>query len=209
MLWDPPGVGAGQVTIPADKNEIVIPLNAQPNAAAKKHKIAVLGQSDVNGPVWVSTPMAELEVVPAYFAMKLEKSAVDQGQPAQVLCKIDQKTPFEGKAKVQLLGLPNEATAPEVEIGKDDKQVIFNVATTAKSPPGTHSSLMCRVTMVKDGEPIIHNLAQGGVLRIDPPPKPKEGQAAQAAAKPDPAKPAGAPLSRLDKLRQEQQAQKK
>ena len=204
MLWDPPGVGAGQVTIPPDKNEIVIPLNAQPNAAAKKHKIAVLGQSDVNGPVWVSTPLAELEVAPAYFAMKLEKTAVDQGQGAQVLCKIDPKAPFEGKAKVQLLGLPNEATAPEVEIGKDDKQVIFNVATTAKSPPGTHSSLMCRVTLVKDGEPIVHNLAQGGVLRIDPPAKPKEGQPAQAAAKPDAAKAPGAPLSRLDKLRQEQ-----
>jgi hypothetical protein len=56
---------------------------------------------------------------------------------------------------------------------------------------------------MKDGEPVVHNLGRGGVLRVDKPAEPKKGEApkpvvAQAHAA---AAPAAKPLSRLEKLR--------
>jgi hypothetical protein len=57
---------------------------------------------------------------------------------------------------------------------------------------------------MKDGEPILHNIGRGGVLRIDPPAAAKPAQVASAAPTTKPAKPEK-PLSRLDKLRLEAQ----
>jgi hypothetical protein len=77
------------------------------------------------------------------------------------------------------------------------------VTSTDKAPVGQHKSLLCVATVTKDGEPIVHNLARGGVLRVDAPPA---GDAA-AAAKANPAGPAASagekPLSRLEQLRRE------
>ena len=51
---------------------------------------------------------------------KIEMTAAEQGKTAPVLINLEQKTPFEGKAKVQLVGLPPNATAPEMEIAAAD-----------------------------------------------------------------------------------------
>ena len=56
-------------------------------------------------------------------------------------------------------------------------------------------------TVTKDGEPVVHNLARGGVLRVDPPPSPEK--VAAAKAKPDGDKPKVAAANRLEQLRQE------
>lgn len=168
-LYDPQGVNAGNVTIAPDKTEAAIPLSAAAGAPARKWKIAVLGQADVNGPAWVSTQPAELEVVPPFVAMKIKRTAVEQGQTTQVEVAIDPKTPFDGPAKVELLGYPNGVTAAEKTITAADKQVVFDVKADEKAPAGTHPALFCRVTVMKDGEPVVMNLGQGGILRIDAP----------------------------------------
>ncbi len=207
MLWEPPGVNAGNVTIPGDQSEFTMPLSALDGASVHKWKIAVLGETDVNGPLWVSTPLADLDVAPAFMAVKIHRSAVEQGQQVSIPCDIEQKTPFEGKAKLELLGLPNGATAPEAQVGAEDKQVVFNVQTDAKTPAATHTTLVCRFTLMRDGEPIIESLGQGGALRVDAPAPPRPGV---KPAEPKPAAPAGQPkkpLSRLEQLRQEQQQQ--
>jgi hypothetical protein len=72
---------------------------------------------------------------------------------------------------VKLVGLPPNVSAKpeEVEISPGDKTATFNIETSNRSPAGQHKSLLCIVTIIKDGEPIVHNLARGGVLRIDAP----------------------------------------
>ena len=230
MLFDPPGVGSGQVDMPGDKNEAVIPLNASGGAQVRKWKIAVLGNSDMPGapapaagqpapapgsvpaagPVWVSSQLAELEIAPPLVLGKIEMAATEQGKPAPVLCKLDQKTKFDGKAKLQLLGLPPNTTAGDVEISAADTQAVFNVNVDAKTPAGQHNQLACLLTVMKDGEPIVQTVSAGGVLRVDPPPPPKADEPKPAAApQPVAAAPAKAPekiLSRLEKLRLEQAA---
>ncbi len=168
MLWDPPGVSSSSAIIAEGKNEAFIPLNAGGGATPRKWKTAVIGSADVNGPLWACSQLSDIEVGPAIVAIKLTRTVVEQGQTATVNATVDVKTPFEGKAKVELLGLPNGVTAPTMEIGPDDKQVAFPITTDVKSPQGTQNTLVCRVTVMKEGEPIVQSAGQGGVLRIDP-----------------------------------------
>lgn len=206
MPWSPPGVSAGGATIPEKASEAVIPLNASGDAGAKKWNVCVLGSADANGAVWVSTQLAEIEVAPSPLGGKIEMAAGERGKPAQVLCKIEQKKPFEGTAKIELLGLPPNTKAEPKKITSADTEVIFDVETSEKSPTGQHKSLFCQVTMMHAGEPVVQTLAAGGVLRIDAPApgpaKPDAAAAAAPAANPE-AKPAK-PMSRLEKLRVEQ-----
>jgi hypothetical protein len=200
MLQNPPGIGSGGVTIPENATEATMTLSANGNAAAAKSKICVIGNADLNGATWVASPFAELDVAPPFLTAKIEMTAAEQGETAPVLINLDQKTPFDGKAKVKLVGLPpNATTAPELEITAADKSVVFDVAAAAKTPVGQHNTLFCVVTVMKDGEPIVHNIGQGGVLRVDPP---SPAQTAAAVAAPT-TKPTTKPLSRLEKLRLE------
>ena len=59
----------------------------------------------------------------------------------------------------------------------------FDVTTSAKSPPGQHKNLLCQVTIMKDGEPVIQNVGQGGILRIDRAAAPKEPKNNTVASK--------------------------
>lgn len=171
MLYNPPGIGSdATITIPADKSEASIPLSASADAKTSAWKIAAVANVDsANGKVWVSSQLADLAVAKPFVTAEIERANVEQGQPATVVCKMTQNVPFEGKAKVQLLGLPNKTSAPEMEITAADKEVRFAVATDAASPVGQHKGLFCQVTFDKDGEPLVENTGQGGVLRIDKP----------------------------------------
>ena len=203
MVFNPPGVGSGGVNIAEGATEAVIPLNASRDAQTRKWKIAVLGSADANGKVWVSSQLADLEVAAPMLDMKMDMVAVEQGNSGQVIFQIEQKTPFEGKAQVKLLGLPPNASAEEKEITSEDATVVFDVKADAKTPTGQHATLFCSVTVMKEGEPIVHSVGNGGVLRIDAP-APAAPEKAQAAAPPPPAEAPTKPLSRLEKLRQEQ-----
>ena len=196
------------VDLPGDKSEVAYPLNAQGNAALKTWKICVVGMSDVNGQLWVSSELVDLTIAAPYVLANSHITALEQGKAGSVVFKLDQKLPFDGKAKAKLLGLPANVTAEETEISSSDATVTFPVTIGEKSPVGNHNSLYCAVTIMKDGEPMIHNIGQGATLRIDKPEVPKTNQPAPVAtAKNDKpaAKPADATLSRLEKLRQEQE----
>ena len=108
-------------------------------------------------------------MVPPFVTAKIQRSSIEQDQSGKVTCAIEQKTPFDGKAKIELLGLPNGVTTTEKEITSADKEVVFDLTADAKAQPTTNNSLFVKVTVTKDGEPIVQNLGQGGVLRVDPP----------------------------------------
>jgi hypothetical protein len=212
LLWTPPGMGAqGIVTIPQGQSEAMYPVNANGNAATKTWKIAFIGSAPgANGVVWVSTQLMPLTVAPPYVAMKIEMTSVEQGKETDVLCKLDQLKPFEGKAKVGLYGLPPNVVAEpaEKEITKEDKEVRFHVKVAANSPAGQHKSLFGQVVVTENGEGIPHSVGAGGVLRIDAPVAARK--AAESAKAPE-AKPAGEPkkLNRLEQLRQQEAEEKK
>jgi hypothetical protein len=214
-LFNPPGVSsATAVTIPANASETVLPMNAAPNAQIRKWKTAVLASATVgNGPVWTSSQLATIEVAAPFVNFTMERTASEQGKDTELYCKIQTTTPFPGKAKVQLIGLPARVTTTEVEIDKDSKEVAFKLTVDKLAPPGQHRNLFCQVTVIKDGEPIVHRVGYSE-LRIDVPLPPKPNQPVvqkppMPTPTPTPTKPPEKRLTRLEKLRLEQQEREK
>jgi hypothetical protein len=52
--------------------------------------------------------LATLEVSDPYLIGKIDPISATPGETAKLICKLDQKQPFEGKAKVKLLGCPRK-----------------------------------------------------------------------------------------------------
>jgi hypothetical protein len=205
MLYAPPGVSAPvSVTMPESKSEAIIPLTAAGNASTRVWDIAILGEATVGGgKVLVSTQLAKLEVAEPFVGLSFPIVAVEQGKTVELGIEVEQRTPFEGPADVELLGLPAEVTAPPQKLKADAEQLVFPISTTEKSPPGHHKSLICKVVITQSGEPITHLLGRGE-LRIQKPlpEKPKEEKKAEPEPRKEPKK---KQLSRLEQLRLERE----
>ncbi len=174
MLYNPPGVSSSRsIRIAKGQTEALIPLTANGSAALQPWDICVEGRANINGRVLVATPLAKLEVKAPYIGLTFPKASVEIAQEVDYKIAVEVTTPFEGSAKVTLVGLPAGVTAEPVEMTKDTKELLFHIKTTEKSPPGKHATLLCQFSIIQDGEPIAHTIGTG-VLRIDRPLPPKE-----------------------------------
>src|SRR6185503_4595863 len=182
LVWNPPGVTSQpDITIPKGENSAFYTLNAKGNANLRSWKIAVHGSATVNGgSLWVSSPLTPLEIAEPFLTAKIETSACQPGKSTNIVVKLDQKIPFEGKATIRLIGLPEKAEVPEKEITCKDTEVVFPLKVDPTCPTGSHKNLFCTAAIKKAGEVIPHNLGAGGIVRIVPPKKPA---AATAEAK--------------------------
>ncbi|MDB5313497.1 MAG: putative subtilase-type serine protease precursor [Gemmataceae bacterium] len=216
-LWAPPGLGIqGSATIAPEATETVLPMNAAPNAAPRKWKTAVTAVSDAGkGPVWVSSQLFAIEVAAPFVTLAAERPAVEQGQQTQLFCKVAVATPFEGKAKVKVYGLPAKVTTADLELTKDTKELAFPITADKTSPVGKHGGIFCQVVIDKGGELITMNTG-GTELRIDVPLPPKVAVAtpppmptATPTPPPMPNQPPPKRLTRLEQLRLEQEEREK
>jgi len=107
---------------------------------------------------------------------------VEQGKTGRMVCSLEVKTPFEGEAEARLAGLPEGVSAAPVMLRADSREASFEIVTSEKSPVGSHKNVSCRVTVRQAGEPMLHVIAPGSVLRIDAP------RRAPALAAADPAR---------------------
>jgi hypothetical protein len=211
LMLNPNGVNSSrEVSIAEGQTEALISVNAAGNAQVKEHKIAVRGEATVgNGPIMVCSPFATLRVSEPYVKFTYEAAALEQGAETDLVVKVEAPKPFEGNAKVQLLGLPNKVTTVPAEFNKEAKELVFKVKAEADAAVGLNKSLFCQVIVTENEEPIIHNIGTGQI-RVDKPLPPKAVPApvAQTAPMPDaqpaPAAPAKR-LTRLEQLRLEQE----
>jgi len=133
-------------------------LNANGDAELRAWKIAVIATAPVNGAAaWVSSQLATLTVAEPFVQMKIEMASCEPGQTARVVCTLDQKVPFEGKATCQLLGLPNAVIAPDAEFTKDDKQS-SSTRRRRRRRRWASTRLVLRSDDHEDGEPIPHSV---------------------------------------------------
>src|SRR5262245_7936029 len=214
-LYNPPGVGsASSVVIPEGQNEVLFPMNANGGAPVRGWKYAVLATAPVkDGPVWVSSQLATIQIAPPYLNLNIERGAVEQGKDTQMFVKPAVAKAFAGEAVIRLVGLPPKVTTQELKLTKDTKEIAFPLKVDASAPVGTHKNIFCQVVVTENGEPVVHNLG-GSELRIDVPLPPKKDApppAKTAAAPPPKADPATPPkrLSRLEQLRLEQEEREK
>jgi hypothetical protein len=203
-LFNPPGVSTGVATIGEKQTEAWIPVSAAPNAQVRKWQTAVTANAVISsGPVWVSSQLITLEVAAPYLTLAMDRAVGEQGKGAELLCRVQPNTPFSGKATVRVLGLPPHVTTPEMSITSDTKEFAVPAKIEKTAPAGVHRNIFCQVVIVKNGEPIVHNVG-GTELRIDSPPA---GAPAQpVAAKSVPPAPVVKRLTRLEQLRLDQAA---
>jgi hypothetical protein len=217
-LWTPPGLGIqGSAVIPEGQTECLLPMNAAPNAGVRKWRTAIHAVADAGkGPVWTSSQLFTLEVAPPPVTLAMERPAVEQGQSTQLFCKVAVATPFEGKAKVKLYGLPAKVGTQDLELTKDTKEIAFPIVADKTSPAGKHGGIFAQVIIERGGELITMNTG-GTELRIDVPLPPKVAVATPnpmtpMTPTPPPMPPAGQPpkrLTRLEQLRLEQEEREK
>ena len=227
LPWNPPGIASkGQVVIPENGTEALIPINASGGAELKTWRIVVNGtyiqpppappagapaaqqqrRGNRGGRLVVSSEFARLTVAPQFLTLKFQAASAEQGQDVDLIVNVNKAIDFPGAAKLTLIGLPNKATTEPVTVTKSDTKVVFHLKIDPKTPPGESKNLFCQAVITKDGEPIVHNLGTGR-LRVDAPLPAKKAVLQATHARPassitDKAG-AGKPLTRLEKLRQE------
>jgi hypothetical protein len=173
MVWNPPGVTSQpDVTIAKGATNVDYTLNASDSAQARSWKIAVIGHATVDGgQLYVSSQLCPVAVASPFLSGKIQTLVTSPGQTAKLNVDLKQLKPFEGRAKIRLIGLPEKITAPGKEITKDDQKVAFDLNIGTNCPPGSFKNLFCAVEVPNDGQIISHNIASGGVLRVVPPKK--------------------------------------
>jgi hypothetical protein len=181
LMWTPPGVGSlPDVTIPKGSNSVIYQLNAKGEVEPRKWKIAVLGSNTSGernadrgggGAIYVSSQLATLETAEPFVVGTVAPVIVSPGQEAKLICKLDQRKPFEGKARVHVLGLPEKITASEAFITSKDKEVIVKLTVDSTITPGSYRNFLCSADVVHNDHVIPHNLAAGAVIRVVPPKK--------------------------------------
>jgi hypothetical protein len=169
LLFAPPGVATGgPVKIPADSSEGVINLSVNGEAPLKKWKLCILASADFGkGATWFSSDLFDFEVAEAPFTGTLVRTSVVQGGTAQVHLKLEQKSAFEGKAKLELLGLPNGVSSTPVEIDADAKEAVFTITAKPDAALGSQKQVTAQFTLSKNGQALSANCASGGLLRVD------------------------------------------
>ena len=184
-VWNPPGVTSQpDITIPKGASSVSFPLSAKPDAELREWKMAVSASAKVeDGELFVSSQLAPLTVGEPFLTATMEKAACEAGKSTNIIVKLEQKIPFEGKATIRIVGLSDKVTVAEKEITKDDKEVIFPVKVDASCSTGSQRNLFCSVLVKKDGEIIPHNVAPGGSFRVVPPKKLVAGEQKKVASK--------------------------
>lgn len=169
LLYNPPGIGSAGPGQLKEGDEVgTVTISCTDKATTQKWKICVVGTVDLGkGPVWISSQLVDLEVAAPFVAGKIQRTFIDQGDTGSIVVKLDQNTPFDGKAKVILQGLPQGITAQEREITKDDKEIKFDLKAEPGATVGQHRALFCQFQLSRDGEEMLNTFAQGGVLRVD------------------------------------------
>ena len=171
MLYNPPGVGTTpDITIAKGENSAIYTLNANGGAQIRKWKIVMLGSATINGgTAYASTQLADIEVAPAFVSGKIVQTNALVGTSFKLRCELEQKTPFDGKAEIKLVGLPSGVTAEPKFFTKDDKNVIFDVTTATNATKGMHRSVFCSMSLTLNGQTVAQTLAPAGAIRIDVP----------------------------------------
>ena len=207
--YNPPGIGSSRsIVIGADKTEAAIPLTANANARFGTYPIVVIGRGNVSGGnLELASQLAQLEIADTFVNLTFEKTAVELGQQAEVVVRVETKHEFAGNATLQLLGLParTHVDPKPIPFTKETTEVVFPIRVDAAARPGKYQTLVCRAIVTQDGEQIVQTLGSGE-LRIDKPLPPKvaakPAQPAKPVAKKTPVKkPVKRRLSRLEQLR--------
>ncbi len=169
LPWTPPGITAGEVTVPAGKTEAQLSLSARTSARAGEWKIAGYGYATIGGGILrISSALTPLTVAEPWMTATIGKARTEQGSPTELVVKLKPATAFDGEAEITLSNLPRGVTAPKLKIVADAKEVTFPLTVAANAAAGRHRSMALRMQIPSPEGLLAHDF-RGGELRIDKP----------------------------------------
>ena len=180
--WMPPGVGRPPTaTIPVGETEALLRISAETGAPLGTWPIVVVASTmreDIDGylgtgRIRVSSEIVNLTVAEPYVELASQPESVRRGERKKYVWLVNYKSPFEGEARVKLLGLPKGVSViePLPILTKNSKEITFEIEATGEALLGRVSGLNCEV-IVRAGDQEIRQRTGNGTLRIDPPATP-------------------------------------
>lgn len=181
MLYHSPGVSSNRSRkIEAGKTAATIPVTANGKARTGEWDVVVIGEANVNGRVYASTEFVTLRVAEAYFDVGVPRVTVRQGGSAELVATLAHREPFDGAARLELVGLPPGVRSTPIDVAAGDASAAFQLQADADAKPGVHRGVGCRVRLTVDGETVAYRHAYSD-LQVDPAEAPPEAQTARRA----------------------------
>lgn len=176
LLYNPPGVRGGVITIPGDKNTGVLPLSQAGGVPDEPWDVVVVGRSSVGGTVETCSEVIKLAVVSPYYIAGIGKARAAQGEEVELPVTLKMREKFAGKVKVRVPNLPRDVKVSFTEIDEKSTELTCKLVIGPKAPPGRHRNLVFQFIVPTEGGNAVQT-TRGGELRIDRPRKPVKGVA--------------------------------
>lgn len=175
MLYRPNGIGApGRVDLNKTDVDGVYEIDANGGVPTRDWPMVIVGNGNQSGgAVWASSQLFTVKVEEPFVKGSIDGAKSPRGKTIDLVVNLEHPRDWQGQGELKLLGLPAHATAEPIMIKPGQEQATFKVVIAENTPPGTHKSLMCELTIQVNGEPVIHRFGQGGRLRVDRPEKDK------------------------------------
>ncbi|MDF1813122.1 MAG: pre-peptidase C-terminal domain-containing protein [Verrucomicrobiales bacterium] len=164
-------------TIEEGETESILRLSATSRAPLGDRPIAVIARSLVDeiprslgvGDLRNCTEIVDLTIAEPFLNLSCDPASVRRGESKSFPWKVTQKTPFTGKATINLLGLPKGVTlvGEPPKIDSSATEVIFEVKATGEALLGQAAGLECEIVLDLAGQQITQR-SGSGILRIDP-----------------------------------------
>jgi hypothetical protein len=163
-------------TIPGDRSEAVLRVSAAAGAALGEGSLSVIATTlrESNpylgtGETRVAAPILPITIAEPYLTLSSEPASVRRGGSAAYRWTVTPRSPFEGEAEVNLLGLPKGVTVSEPlpRITAASTDVVFRLHASGEALLGPVTGLECEVTVRAAGQEIRQRTGKGN-LRIDP-----------------------------------------
>jgi len=174
--WYSAGVsGGGLLQIPAGETEAEFVFSASASAAPGTYRMTMNGHTKDGdwesgvGVRRVSSEFFNLTVTSPYVSVEFASATIRRDQTAEIQCRIKQLQPFDGPARVTLLGLPKGVTlvGDQYRINSKSKSIAFRLKASNEALLGQYRELKCQFTYQAQGQSI-RQVSSNGTLRVDP-----------------------------------------
>lgn len=164
-------------TILEGETESILRLSCAPGTPLGKQPLAVMGRSLVDiiprtmgaGDRLASSEIVNLQIAEPYMNLTSTPGSIRRGETKEFRWSVEQKTPFSGRARVNLLGLPKgvfvEGGMPNID--SKAAEVSFKLKATDEALLGQVTGLNCEVELEVAGQQVTQRTGKG-TLRIDP-----------------------------------------
>jgi hypothetical protein len=172
MLWNPPGIGSGQVGVDAKTTDVVLPLSANDNAPVGRYGIVLCAIGNDGGVAReVCSELVELEVAEPWIDVKVPDVRAELGATVELAIELKPRRELPAPPRFDLRGLPRGVVAGEAVLDLANGKARLPLVIDAKAPVGRHRSQVLRVLVASDGDDVVQDV-RTGELRIDRPIEP-------------------------------------